>query len=170
MNFQISRAHADDAERLCAIERAAVELFRGHEAWRAYSSMALPVDIVHGLIVRGLVWVASVDDDIVGFVCLDTDGAPDAIGVAEIDVLPAFGGKGIGAALLEHACQWAREAGYRRVDLGTLIDVPWNAPFYASCGFIVSEPESEFHRGLIVTEDALLLSRYGRRVQMTAAL
>ena len=149
MNFQISRAHADDAERLCAIERAAVELFRGHEAWRAYSSMALPGDIVRELIVRGLVWVATVGDDIVGFVCLDTEGLPDVIGIAEIDVLPAFGGKGIGAALLEHACQWAREAGYRRVDLGTLSDVAWNAPFYAKHGFsVVDKHAPAFARAL----------------------
>jgi 4-diphosphocytidyl-2-C-methyl-D-erythritol kinase len=137
MHFTITRAHDDDAEHLCAIERAAVELFRGHEAWPSYSQMALPPDIVRQLIARGLVWVASVDDEVVGFVCLDSDGAPDAIGIAEIDVLPAFGGKGIGAALLEHACVWAREAGYSRVDLGTLVDVPWNAPFYAKHGFQV---------------------------------
>ncbi|MGF6711868.1 4-diphosphocytidyl-2-C-methyl-D-erythritol kinase [Luteibacter sp. W1I16] len=135
MHFTITRARDDDAEHLCAIERAAVELFRGHEAWPSYSQMALPPDIVRQLIARGLVWVASVNDEVVGFVCLDSDGAPDAIGIAEIDVMPAFGGKGIGAALLEHACAWAREAGYSRVDLGTLVDVPWNAPFYAKHGF-----------------------------------
>ncbi|HEY4093375.1 MAG TPA: 4-(cytidine 5'-diphospho)-2-C-methyl-D-erythritol kinase [Luteibacter sp.] len=137
MHFTISRAHPDDAERLCAIERAAVELFRGHEAWPSYSGMALPVDVVRQLITRGLCWVAVVEGEVVGFVCLDTDGNPGAIGIAEIDVLPAFGGRGIGAALLEHACAWAREAGYGRVDLGTLADVPWNAPFYAKHGFSV---------------------------------
>jgi len=149
MHFTITRARADDAERLCDIERAAVQLFRGHEAWPAYSSMSLPGDVVRELIARGLVWVATVADEIVGFVCLDTEGAPDAIGVAEIDVLPAFGGKGIGAALLEHACQWAHEAGYRRVDLGTLADVPWNAPFYAKHGFVVVDKHApEFARTL----------------------
>ncbi|WP_223627895.1 hypothetical protein [Microbacterium sp. EST19A] len=48
--------------------------------------------------------------------------------------------------------------------------MPWNAPFYASCGFTESEPDSDFLRELIVTEDALQLSQYGRRVQMSAAL
>lgn len=137
MNFDISPAVADHADRLCEIERAAVQLFRGHPAWPSYSSMMLPREIVHELIARGRAWVATVDEDVVGFVCLDTDGTPDAIGIAEIDVLPAFGGRGIGAALLEHACAWAREAGFRRVDLGTLSDVPWNAPFYAKHGFTV---------------------------------
>jgi 4-diphosphocytidyl-2-C-methyl-D-erythritol kinase len=50
--------------------------------------------------------------------------------------LRIVGRRGIGAALLEHACDWARAAGYRRVDLGTLADVPWNAPFYARHGFV----------------------------------
>jgi 4-diphosphocytidyl-2-C-methyl-D-erythritol kinase len=135
MHYTITRARDDDAARLCAIERAAVELFRGHEAWAAYAGVALPVDTVRALIARGLVWVALVDEEVVGFVCLDDEGGDDAIGIAEIDVLPAFGGKGIGAALLEHACAWAREAGYAQVDLGTLSDVPWNAPFYAKHGF-----------------------------------
>jgi 4-diphosphocytidyl-2-C-methyl-D-erythritol kinase len=149
MHFTITRAHDDDAERLCAIERAAVELFRGHEAWPSYSQMALPPDIVRELIARGLVWVASIHEEIVGFVCLDTDGAPGSVGIAEIDVLPVFGGKGIGAALLAHACDWAREAGYGRVDLGTLADVPWNAPFYAKHGFhIVDKHAPEFARAL----------------------
>jgi 4-diphosphocytidyl-2-C-methyl-D-erythritol kinase len=149
MHFEITRALADHAERLCDIERAAVELFRGHAAWPSYSSMALPREIVHELIARGRVWVATVDDEVVGFVCVDTDGTPDAIGIAEIDVLPAHGGKGIGAALLEHACQWAREAGFRRVDLGTLADVPWNAPFYAKHGFqVVDKHTPEFARAL----------------------
>ncbi|HTM29029.1 MAG TPA: 4-(cytidine 5'-diphospho)-2-C-methyl-D-erythritol kinase, partial [Rhodanobacter sp.] len=71
----------------------------------------------------------------VGFVWLDADLADGAIGIAEIDVLPEYGRRGIGAALLEHACAWARAAGYRRMDLGTLTDVPWNAPFYAKHGF-----------------------------------
>ena len=67
----------------------------------------------------------------VGFVWLDTRVGGHAIGIAEIDVLPEHGRQGIGAALLDHACDWARAAGYRRVDLGTLADVAWNAPFYA---------------------------------------
>jgi len=137
MHFTIDRATADHAERLCDIERAAVQMFRGHEVWPAYAGMALPRGVVHELIARGRVWIALVRGDVVGFICLDSDETPDAVGIAELDVLPEFGGNGIGAALLEHACDWAREAGFRRVDLGTLADVPWNAPFYAKHGFVV---------------------------------
>jgi 4-diphosphocytidyl-2-C-methyl-D-erythritol kinase len=137
ISFHIERAVADHVDTLCAIERAAVQLFRGHEAWPSYSALSLPRDEVATLIARGLVWVAlSVDGLPLGFVCLDTEKGGDAIGVAEIDVLPDYGQRGIGAALLEHACDWARAAGYARIDLGTLLDVPWNAPFYAKHGFV----------------------------------
>src|SRR6185503_4422447 len=57
------------------------------------------------------------------------------VGIAEIDVSPSHGRRGIGAALLEHACAWAAESGYPSVVLGTLSDVPWNAPFYARTGW-----------------------------------
>jgi 4-diphosphocytidyl-2-C-methyl-D-erythritol kinase len=132
----IVRAVPAQVPALCAIERAALELFRGHPAWPSYAAMSIPPELLDAAIARGLVWVAQTRDDTpVGFVWLDDDVGEGAVGIAEIDVLPAHGRRGIGAALLEHACAWARAAGYARVDLGTLADVPWNAPFYAKHGF-----------------------------------
>jgi 4-diphosphocytidyl-2-C-methyl-D-erythritol kinase len=137
MTVSIERAVAAQVPALCAIERAAVELFRGHRAWPGYAAMAIPPELLEVAVSRGLVWVALTDARVpVGFVWLDDEErGGEAIALAEIDVLPAYGRRGIGAALLEHACAWARAAGYRRVDLGTLADVPWNAPFYARHGF-----------------------------------
>jgi 4-diphosphocytidyl-2-C-methyl-D-erythritol kinase len=150
MRFSIERASQDQAPALCAIERTAVQLFRGHPVWPAYAGLSIPVELLQRAIGQGMVWVA-LDDAAqpVGFVWLDTELEGDAIGIAEIDVLPACGQQGIGAALLEHACDWARAAGYRRVDLGTLPDVPWNAPFYARHGFVavdVHDPAFAFAR------------------------
>ncbi len=137
MTIQIERAQPSHVDTLCAIERKAVQLFRGHPAWPAYSAVSMPVEQLRQAIDRGLVWVAADESrEPVGFIWLDTELDDGAIGVAEIDVLPEHGRRGIGAALLEHACAWAREAGYRRIDLGTLADVPWNAPFYAQHGFV----------------------------------
>jgi 4-diphosphocytidyl-2-C-methyl-D-erythritol kinase len=146
MSFSIHRAKPSHVGTLCAIERSAVELFRGHEAWQAYSAVELPPDVLGDAIARGLVWVALNDaDEPVGFICLDTEEGGDSIGVAEIDVLPTWGRRGIGAALLEHACDWARAAGYRSIELGTLRDVPWNAPFYGRHGFVeVNKHAPEF--------------------------
>jgi 4-diphosphocytidyl-2-C-methyl-D-erythritol kinase len=138
MSFRIERASTAHVEAICAIERTAVELFREHRAWPFYSAVSIPPDQLEEEIQRGLVWVALPDDghEPVGFVWLDTEQGSDVAGIAEIDVLPEYSRRGIGAALLEHACDWARSAGYRRVDLGTLADVPWNAPFYAKHGFV----------------------------------
>ena len=152
--FSIERARPDKVPALCAIERKAVQLFRGHPAWAVYADMPIPPELLHQAIGRGLVWVAlDAVKQPVGFVWLDAKigrGAADkAIGIAEIDVLPDHGRRGIGAALLERACQWARAAGYHRIDLGTLADVPWNAPFYAKRGFVVvdkNDPAFAFAR------------------------
>ncbi|KZC39117.1 MULTISPECIES: 4-(cytidine 5'-diphospho)-2-C-methyl-D-erythritol kinase [Rhodanobacter] len=142
MPFPIERAEPNQVEALCAIERQAVQLFRGHPVWPSYSAMAIPSELLGQAIGRGLVWVArDGTGEPVGFVWLDTELSDGAIGIAEIDVLPAYGRRGIGAALLEHACAWAREAGYRWVGLGTLAEVPWNAPFYAKHGFAVVDKD-----------------------------
>jgi len=137
MSFLIERAEPGQVEALCAIERTAVQLFRGHPAWVSYAALSIPPAQLLQAIARGLVWVARHGaGDPVGFVWLDDELEAGAIGIAEIDVLPEYGRRGMGAALLEHACAWARAAGYRRMDLGTLADVAWNAPFYARHGFV----------------------------------
>ena len=138
MTIQIKRARPSDVETLCAIERKAVQMFRGHQAWPSYSAASMPPELLRQAIDRGLVWVARDGSGApLGFIWLDVELDGGAIGIAELDVLPEHGRRGIGAALLEHACTWARAAGYQRVDLGTLADVPWNAPFYAKHGFAV---------------------------------
>ncbi|WP_240669072.1 GNAT family N-acetyltransferase [Dyella sp. M7H15-1] len=139
MSFRIERANTAHVQAICTIERTAIELFREHRAWPFYSVVSIPPEQLEEAIQQGLVWVALPDDrdEPVGFVWLDTEQGSEVAGIAEIDVLPEYSRRGMGAALLEHACDWARSAGYRRVDLGTLADVPWNAPFYAKHGFVV---------------------------------
>lgn len=139
VSFRIQRATAAHVDAICEIERAAVQLFRDHPAWRFYARLSIPKDLLEEEIRRGFVWVAvdEASSHLVGFIWLDVELHGDVVSVAEIDVLPDFHRRGIGSALLEHACAWAQEKGYRRIDLGTLPDVPWNAPFYARHGFVV---------------------------------
>ena len=150
MSFSIDRADPTQVDALCAIERKAVQLFRGHPAAPVYAAMPVPPEQLLQAIERGRVWVArSGSDAPVGFIWLDDSSAGDEIDIVEFDVLPEYGQRGIGAALLEHACAWASAAGYRRVDLGTLVDVPWNAPFYAKHGFVVADKHgAEFAQAL----------------------
>lgn len=144
MSFHIERATIAQVEALCAIERAAVQMFRRHRAWSFYAAMSIPPEQLALDILRGLVWVAldGESGDALGFVWLAAESAEPVINVAEIDVLPACHGRGIGSALLEHACAWACAAGYQRMDLATLADVSWNAPFYSKRGFVVGDKQS----------------------------
>ncbi|MET4157699.1 hypothetical protein [Agromyces sp. PvR057] len=48
--------------------------------------------------------------------------------------------------------------------------MPFNAPFYETCGFVETEPDTEFHRGLVGAEHDHGLSTSERRIQMTRAL
>ncbi len=139
MSFSIVPARPDQADALHAIERAAQELFRGHPAWPAYAATPMDAQALATAIAAGHVWVAQdADGRAVGFVGVAIEDGE--VGIAEIDVLPSHGRRGIGAALLEHACAWAAESGYPSVVLGTLADVAWNAPFYARHGFEPIDP------------------------------
>lgn len=121
----------------------------------------------------GFVFVAEeAGDDVppatVGFVhVLQIDGHAH---LEQLSVLPAFGRHGIGRRLVEAAVSEARDRGHDQVTLRTYLEVPWNAPFYTSCGFVVSAPDTPLLRSLIQTEQDLGLFRFGPRVQMTATL
>ena len=115
-----------------------------------------------------LVAAESIDGGPIGFVhVLEVDGIAH---LEQLSVRPEYGRRGIGRALVKAAMAEALARGYGDITLRTYADVPWNAPFYATCGFVISEPDSAFQRSLVETEDRLLLQRYGRRVQMTANL
>ena len=105
---------------------------------------------------------------IVGFVhVLEADGIAH---LEQLSVLPQMGRRGYGRALLDTAMDEARRRGYGLITLRTYAHVPWNAPFYARAGFVETPPTTDFHRDLIEVEERLGLARFGRRVQMTAAL
>ncbi|MBT2500206.1 GNAT family N-acetyltransferase [Agromyces sp. ISL-38] len=105
---------------------------------------------------------------IVGFVhVLEVDGIAH---LEQISVLPQDGRRGYGRRLVEAAMDEARRRGYEQLTLRTYADVPWNAPFYARAGFVETAPTTDFHKYLVEVEERLGLARYGRRVQMTAAL
>lgn len=120
--------------------------------------------------------------DSTGFTLLAIDGGGRSVGFAQvieadasahleqIAVLPEHGRLGYGRQLVLAAMAEARRRGHPGITLRTFADVPWNAPFYASCGFSPSEPESRFQHALVVTEERAGLPAYGRRIQMTRVL
>lgn len=110
----------------------------------------------------------SPDGPPMGFVqVLEVD---DGAHLEQVSVDPRVGRRGHGRMLVMAALDEARRRGHRAVTLRTYRDVPWNAPFYATCGFRVSTPATAFQRSLVSVEERIGLGRFGERVQMTAAL
>lgn len=167
MTREIRTAESCDVKFIGAIETAADALLidvLGAWKWPPAD------DAIGRLSAPGFVLMAedSGTDSPVGFVhVLEVDG--DAH-LEQLSVIPSAGRQGHGRALVSAAFDEARERGYTRLTLRTYAEVPWNAPFYASCGFLESIPETPFLRRLVETEAALGLDRYGRRVQMTVEL
>jgi GNAT superfamily N-acetyltransferase len=83
-------------------------------------------------------WVAAdVNDRPVGFALADEIGGNAHLD--ELDVYPEHGQRGLGTALVEVVCHWAKASGYRAITLTTLRHIPWNAPWYQRLGFRVLE-------------------------------
>lgn len=89
--------------------------------------------------------------------------------VGEIAVLPELGRMGIGSALMDAACAWARDHGYRALTLTTFVDPPFNAPWYERLGFEVLSPPYEPELARVVELEADL-AELGPRVVMTRRL
>ena len=106
----------------------------------------------------------------VGFVRLEiVDGQAH---VAQLAVHADHARKGIGRALLVAAKAWAQEAGFRSITLTTFKDVPFNAPFYATCGF-TALASGQWGAGLAAIrkkEQELGLGSAGPRIAMVATL
>jgi GNAT superfamily N-acetyltransferase len=112
--------------------------------------------------------VLLVGDPPLGFVCVElVDSIPH---IWQLAVDPDHGRHGLGRALMQAACDWARSEGFDAITLTTYRDVPWNRPFYESLGFVVMEAltpelvEIRRHERAIGDDD------FGPRVAMRLAL
>lgn len=73
--------------------------------------------------------------------------------IEELDVHPDHGRRGLGTALVERVCEWAKSEGFAAITLSTFRDVPWNAPFYTRLGFRIVT-EDELTEGLLQLREA----------------
>lgn len=142
---------------LAAIDERADVIFRT----AGYDLPDVPFDPA-GLARAAAVFVAGRPP--VGFVQIDeVDGLAY---IVELAVIPRWMRQGIGSALLERACEWARKHDYPAITLTTYRDVPWNAPYYARRGFVEI---TEFGPGLRAERDRereLGLDEVGPRIVM----
>jgi GNAT superfamily N-acetyltransferase len=134
LTYRIRLARAEEVARLQAIEDETATLFSGLRLIDEALDMSFPLEELDRLIDIGQVWVACLDDDSpVGMVIAAV--REGAVYIEEMDVLPAYSGRGLGTRLLATVCAWAQAAGYPTVTLSTFRDVPWNGPFYRKHGF-----------------------------------
>jgi GNAT superfamily N-acetyltransferase len=128
-------------QRCRAVAGSAAVLFLDTPYAFLASDEPLSLDFVQQRFQAGQVWVAVDKQDVVlGFAI--TREVDDTIYLQEMDVDPAHGRRGLGAALVETVCAWAQLQGYKAISLSTFRDLPWNAPFYAKLGFRILD-ESE---------------------------
>jgi GNAT superfamily N-acetyltransferase len=137
--YAIRRARASDAALLPAIERAAAAQFRTQGLEGPWIDTSYDVEDYARAEREGWLWVAEHGDAPVGFAMAFALGG--GFHLEEIDVHPAHGRRGLGAALVRTVQGEARRGGFARVTLRTFRDVPWNAPFYARLGFRALAPE-----------------------------
>lgn len=134
--YVIRDAVAADLPHLPAIEAAAATL---HASWLADPSVTTPVAELDAARARGHLMVAATAAAPVGFLVLEPlDGD---LFVAEVDVHPDHGRRGLGRRLMTAAADRARAAGAPRLVLTTMRDLPFNGPFYASLGFVAVPPD-----------------------------
>ena len=128
--------HLDELPR---IEVAAASRFRGYEVPAALFADTTPPAVFAEAQASGHLWVALTQGgDCVGFALVEPSGA--RLHLAELDVLPEHGGRGLGAALVREVERWAAVHGFAEVTLTTYRDVPWNGPFYRHLGYQVVGP------------------------------
>ncbi|MEP0924292.1 GNAT family N-acetyltransferase [Leptolyngbya sp. ST-U4] len=144
--YTIRSARAEQLTLLSQVEQLANRLFLDTPYSFLVNAEPLPLDLIRERFQAGQVWVAIDNQDaVVGFAI--TREVDDTLYLQEIDVNPAHGRKGIGSALVNTVCSWAKLQDYRAVALSTFRHIPWNAPFYSKLGFRISD-ESELTIGL----------------------
>ena len=133
-------ADPDDASALvtlaAAVGREAGDWLLTTETWRPVADERRYLKAVRSH-PDAAVLVAVDDDRVVGRLSLARDPHPASAHVADLGLMVAAGHRrrGVGRALLEAACVWARRAGVSKLELHVF---PWNEPaiqLYESFGF-----------------------------------
>jgi GNAT superfamily N-acetyltransferase len=130
----ISPASLEDIDALIAIDLAAGQLFA---PTGLISDDGLhdhvPRAVFEQAVDAGDVFWISRNDVPAGFALVSQRGG--TLYLDQISVHPDHGRQGLGATLIQHVCQLARQRRLKQVTLSTFRDIPWNGPFYRKLGF-----------------------------------
>lgn len=99
----------------------------------------------------GRAWVAE-DGEGHPVAYLITDLVDGNVHIEQVSVHPRAARQGIGRMLLDHAAAYATAEGASALTLTTFAEVPWNAPYYARCGFRIV-PDTELSPALNAVRD-----------------
>ncbi|MEV6966715.1 GNAT family N-acetyltransferase [Hamadaea sp. NPDC051192] len=131
--MEIRLATSSDLPGFSEIEVDAGRLFADVGMDEIAGDEGAPVSVLAEHQAAGHAWVAEVDGTVVGYlIAMPVDGC---LHVEQISVRPAYGRRGIGAALLEAAAQCALAENRPAMTLTTFVEVSWNAPYYARHGY-----------------------------------
>jgi GNAT superfamily N-acetyltransferase len=166
----IRAVRRDELETLIAIER---------DAGRAFAAIGMPeiaaddpgsVGELETFRAGGRAWVAvdEADRPVAYLLSAVVDGCAH---VEQVSVAPAFAGRGLGAALVDHLAAVAATEDRPAVTLTTFRDVPWNAPYYARLGFgVVEGADQGPELRALVAEEAQRIPGDAPRVAMRRAV
>ncbi|MFI9030796.1 GNAT family N-acetyltransferase [Streptomyces sp. NPDC053560] len=134
--MRIRAARADELSRLQDIERAAGRCFRDIGMPEIADDAPPPLAVLGRHQQAGLAWVAADRTDTpVGYLIASyVDGN---LHVDQVSVHPDSARQGIGRALLDRLTEYAVGREVPALTLTSFAEVPWNAPYYARCGFRV---------------------------------
>jgi len=158
---RIRAATPVDLAGLPALEAAADRLLEAELGCQPLPAPGPPTAV-------GTLFVLVAGAPAIGFARVDeVDGQ---VHLEQLSIHPDFAGRGLGRSLVQAALDGARCRCYESMTLCTFADVPFNAPFYASCGFrVVPEPSGEL-AALRAHEAQLGLDALGRRTAMRIRL
>jgi GNAT superfamily N-acetyltransferase len=161
--MSIRVAREEELPLLRQIEVAAGRPFAAIGMDAVAGDEAPSLEVFRGYQRDGRAWVDAGDDDRpVAFLLAHwVDGN---VHIEQVSVHPDNARKRIGAGLIEHVADWARERAAPALTLTTFAEVPWNAPYYERCGFRPMDPSEETPglRKIRVEEIALGLDRWSR--------
>jgi GNAT superfamily N-acetyltransferase len=143
---RIRAAALDELPGLRDIERAAGRCFRDVGMPEIAGDEPLTAEELGRYQRDGRAWVATGDDGR-PVAYLIADPVDGNLHVEQVSVHPASARRGVGRALLDHVAGVAVAGGVPALTLTAFARVPWNAPYYARCGFRLVD-ESELTPGL----------------------
>lgn len=130
----IRLAEPADLPHLQDIEVAAGSIFRTLGMDAIADDPPPPIALLESYRADGRAWVWATGSAPPVAYCL-VDVVDGNAHIEQVSVHPDHRGQRIGASLIDHIAEWARDRGLPELTLTTFVGVPWNEPYYTRLGF-----------------------------------